>query len=104
MRFVKRILHAIRSFFGRPFRYAAAEWNRISARERRLLAALAAAFCGCAVMLVGYLVFDASQAMRQANADMREAIDMIAKHSDEYRDAKEKVRALQARIGTEPPQ
>jgi type II secretory pathway component PulM len=104
MRFLKRVIKAIGKFFARPFRYAAAEWNRISARERRLLSVLAGAFCGCAVLLVGYLVFDSSQSMRQANEDMREAIAMIAKHSDEYRDAKAKAQALQARIGTEPPQ
>lgn len=104
MRFVKRIITAIGRFGARPFRYFAAEWGRISARERRLLSILAGAFCGCAVLLVGYLVFDSSQSMRQANEDMREAIAMIAKHSDEYRDAKAKMQAMQARIGTEPPQ
>jgi general secretion pathway protein M len=104
MRILKRIIRAIRTVVGRPFAYVAAEWSRISARERRLLSILGAAFAGCALLLVGYLVVDAFQTMSQENQDMREAIDLIAKHSDEYRDAKEKVKALQARIGTEPPQ
>jgi type II secretory pathway component PulM len=104
MRFVKRIIKAVRTFFGRPFAYLAAEWNRISARERRLLSLLAGAFCFCAVLLVGYLVFDSYQTMRQENQDMREALDLIAKHSDEYRDAKAQVKAQQLRIGTDPPQ
>jgi type II secretory pathway component PulM len=104
MRIFKRIIAAIRKTLGRPFTYAAAEWNRISARERRLLALLGAAFGGCALLLVGYLVVDAYQTMRQDNQDMREAIELIAKHSDEYRDAKAQVKAQQQRIGTEPPQ
>jgi type II secretory pathway component PulM len=104
MRILRRILSAIRNVLVRPFSYAAAEWSRISARERRLLSILAAAFAGCAVLLVAYLVFDAFQGMSQENEDMRKAIEDLAKHSDEYRAAKDKVTALQMRIGTEPPQ
>lgn len=104
MRFLKRAFTAVRAFVGRPFTYLAAEWGRISARERRLLSALAAAFAGCAMLLAGYLAFDAWQTMREENEAMREAIDLIAKHSDEYRDAKAKVKAQALRIGTEPPQ
>jgi type II secretory pathway component PulM len=104
MKFVKRIFEAIRNLLGRPFVYFAAEWNRISARERRLLSMLGGALGGCVVLLVSYLVIDAFGSMTQENEDMRKAIDDIAKHSDEYREAKEKVKAQQLRIGTEPPQ
>jgi hypothetical protein len=104
MRIVKRIFAFLRSVFVRPIVYAVTEWNRISARERRLLSLLASAFAVSAILLVSYLVWDSLQTMSQANQDMRAAIDDIAKHSDEYRDAKNKVQALQARIGTDPPQ
>jgi type II secretory pathway component PulM len=104
MSILRRIFAAFRNVFGRPITYAAAEWNRISARERRLLSALGSAFGLCGVLLVGYLVFDSFQTMSQENEDMRKAIDDIAKHSDEYRTAKEKAAAQQMRIGTEPPQ
>jgi type II secretory pathway component PulM len=104
MKSLKRVFDRIRNLVGRPLVYFAAEWNRISARERRLLLALGGALVGCAVLIVGYLVFDALQVMRQENQDMRDAIEAIAKHSDKYRDAKARAEAHALRIGTEPPQ
>jgi type II secretory pathway component PulM len=104
MRLLRRILGSLRSLVSRPIAYVAAEWGRISARERRLISILGGSFAGCAVLLVGYLVFDAVSTMSQENQDMRDAIDLIAKHSDEYRDAKAKASAIAARVGTEPPQ
>jgi len=104
MRFVKRIVEAIRNLLGRPFAYLAAEWSRISARERRLLSILGSTLGGAAVLLAAYLVIDAVLGMSQENQDMRDAIDAIAKHSDAYREAKDKVKDLALRIGTEPPQ
>jgi len=100
MRFFARI----RNFIGRPAAYVAAEWNRISARERRLLSILGSALGACTVLLVGYLVFDSFQTMSQENQDMRDAIDAIAKHSDEYRDGKARAELQAKRIGSEPPQ
>jgi hypothetical protein len=44
------------------------------------------------------------QSMSQDNQDMRDALDAIAKHSEEFRDAKAKAKAQELRIGTEPPQ
>ena len=101
---LKRIIEAIRTLLGRPAAYFAAEWGRVSARERRLITLLGGALGGCAVLLVGYLVFDSVSTMSQENRDMRDAIEAIAKHSDEYRDAKEKVKAMALRIGNDPPQ
>jgi len=104
MRFLKRIFEAIRNLLGRPFAYFAAEWSRISARERRLLSILGGVLGGSAVLLVSYLVIGAVMSMSEENQDMRAAIDAIAKHSGDYREAKDKVKAIAARIGTEPPQ
>jgi hypothetical protein len=104
MRLFQTAFAKLRTLVGRPAAYAAAEWNRMSARERRLISILGGAFVGCAVLLVGYLVFDSMQSMAQENRDMRDAIDAIAKHSDEYRDGKARAAAQALRIGTEPPQ
>ena len=101
---MKRLLAKIRLWLGRPAAYAGAEWNRMSARERRLISILGGAFAVCAVGLVAYLMVDSLQSMAQENQEMRDAINDIAKHSDEYRDAKAKVTAQQQRIGNEPPQ
>jgi type II secretory pathway component PulM len=99
-----RLFAKIRTTVGRPAAYAAAEWNRMSARERRLISMLGGAFVACAVLLVGYLVFDSMQTMSQDNQDMRDALDAIAKHSTEFRDAKARAAAQALRIGTDPPQ
>jgi type II secretory pathway component PulM len=99
-----RLFAKLRTLLGRPAAYFGAEWNRMSARERRLISMLGSAFVGCVVLLVGYLVFDAMQSMSQDNQDMRDALDAIAKHSEEFRDAKAKAKAQELRIGTEPPQ
>jgi len=104
MRFFTRIFAKLRTTVGRPAAYAAAEWNRMSTRERRLISILGGAFVGCAVLLVGYLVFDSMQTMSQDNQDMRDALDAIAKHSEEFREAKARAAAQALRIGSEPPQ
>ena len=104
MRLLSRLLAPFKFLFARPARYAAAEWNRMSARERRLISALGGSFVACAVLLVGYLMFDSLQAMDQENQNMRDALDAIAKHSDDFRQAKARVKADELRIGTEPPQ
>jgi len=101
---MKRLLSKIRQWIGRPAAYAAAEWNRMSARERRLISALVGVLVLCGVLAVAYFTVDSLQTMAQANQDMRDAISDIAKHADEYREAKAKVEALQKRIGNEPPQ
>jgi hypothetical protein len=101
---MKRLFAKIRGWLGRPAAYAAAEWGRMSARERRLISVLAGSFVLCGVALVAYLMVDSLQTMAQENQDMRDAINDIAKHSDEYRDAKAKVEAQRKRIGEEPAQ
>lgn len=101
---MKRFFAKLVRLLGRPVAYAAAEWNRMSARERRLISALVGVFALCGIALVAYLMVDAVQTMAQENQDMRSAISDIAKHSDEYREAKAKADALQKRIGNDPPQ
>jgi hypothetical protein len=101
---MKRLFAKIRGWLGRPAAYAAAEWGRMSARERRLISILAGSFVLCGVVLVAYLMVDSLQTMAQENQEMRDAINDIAKHSDEYRDAKAKVEAQRKRIGEEPAQ
>jgi len=104
MRLFKLIFAKLKTLVGRPAAYAAAEWGRMSIRERRLISILGSAFAVCAILLVGYLVFDRLQSMGQENQDMRDALDAIAKHSDEYRDGKARAEAQALRIGKEPPQ
>jgi type II secretory pathway component PulM len=101
---LRRIFGKIANLFRWPFRYFAAEWNRMSVRERRLLSLLGGAVVACAVLVVGYLVFDSYQTLSEKNQELREAIDDIAKHSDKYRDDKARAELQQKRIGSEPTQ
>jgi len=100
----KRIFARIRGFLKRPFVRIATEWNRMSVRERQLVALLGAAFAGCAMLVVGYLTFASYQETREANQKLRDAIDLIAKHSDKYREDKARAEQIKLRIGNEPPQ
>ncbi|HEX7597814.1 MAG TPA: hypothetical protein VF518_06340, partial [Polyangia bacterium] len=88
----------------RPTAYASAEWNRMAARERRLISALAGAVGTLALLLAGYLIVDKLNEISTVNQDMREALAAIALHRNEYLDAKSRMAVQEARIGVEPPQ
>ena len=61
MGFLKRLIGKIVSGFRRPVAYATAGWNRMAARERRLIAILGGAVLLLAVLLTGYLIVDSLQ-------------------------------------------
>ncbi|HJX52223.1 MAG TPA: hypothetical protein VJ801_05605 [Polyangia bacterium] len=104
MGFLKRLMGKIARGLRRPLTYATAEWNRMAARERKLISILAGAVVMLAVLLAGYLIVDSLQEISASNDDTREALSAIAKRSDVYRDAKARMKALEARIGVEAPQ
>jgi general secretion pathway protein M len=88
----------------RPITYFTGEWERMAPRERRWVAALAVAVLTVAALLVIYFVFSSISDLDEGNRDIREALSMIAKHRDEYLDAKSRSATQEARIGTDPPQ
>jgi Tfp pilus assembly protein PilO len=104
MGFLKRLIGKIASGLRRPVAYATAEWNRMAARERRLISILAGAVALLALLLTGYLIIDALQEISTSNDDAREALAAIANHRDDYLDAKSRMVSQEARIGAEPPQ
>ena len=104
MGFLKGLIGKIASRLHRPVAYATAEWNRMAARERKLISILAGAVVMLAVLLAGYLIVDSLQEISTSNEDAREALAAIASHRDDYLDAKSRMVALETRIGAEPPQ
>lgn len=94
----------IKGWVNRPVTYVAGEWNRMAPRERRLVAGLAGAVVVVAILLAAFLIMDSLSSIAEENNDAREALDAIAKHRDEYLDAKSRMMAQDVRIGTEPPQ
>lgn len=93
-----------RRVFGRPFRYFGAEWERMAPRERRLVTGLAIGILAVVTGLVVFLVFSSISDLEEGNADIREALDAITKHRDEYLEAKTRAQAQEQRLGSDPPQ
>lgn len=94
----------LKSWAQRPVQYLGSEWNRMAPRERRLVMALGTAVCAFAMIVGGFLLVDSLQAIDESNDDAREALAAIAKHRDEYLEAKSRMVAQEVRIGNEPPQ
>ncbi len=94
----------IRGWWQRPASYIGSEWNRMAPRERRLVAGLIGAVVAFAVLVTGFLFFESLQDLEQSNDDAREALTAIAKHRDEYLEAKDRMVQQEARIGNEAPQ
>jgi type II secretory pathway component PulM len=94
----------IRDWARRPTTYLTGEWNRMAPRERRLVTTLVAAVVVFAVLVTGFIILGNLRDIAESNDAAREALADIAKHRDDYLEAREKMRAQEMRIGTEPPQ
>jgi hypothetical protein len=101
---VAKVRDRARQVFARPIAYVTAEWERRSPKTRRNLAVLIASAMAVLVMLGGWWVFSSISDLEEDNAAIREALTAIAKHRDEYLDAKARSDAQAARIGNDPPQ
>jgi hypothetical protein len=99
-----KIRDAARRLFARPVAYFSAEWERLAPRERRGLVVLVIAIVS--VIFIGgtYYTFSSVGDLEEDNAAMREALTAIAKHRDEYLEAKSRSQQQEQRIGNDPPQ
>jgi Tfp pilus assembly protein PilO len=88
----------------RPTAYFAGEWNRMAPRERRLVGILAGAVLVVLVAVVAVLTAQTLGEISETNEAAREALSAIAKHRDEFQEAKSRMLAQEVRIGTEQPQ
>lgn len=88
----------------RPYTYLTGEWERLAPREKRWVTVLASAVVIVTMLLGAGAMFTSLSDLEEGNADIREALSMIAKHKDEYLEAKLKSQSQESRIGTEPPQ
>lgn len=95
---------ALTSAIRRPAGYFAHEWNRMAPRERRLVSILAGAVLAVLVAVVALLTAQTLAEIKETNEASREALAAIAKHRDEFQEAKGRMLAQEVRIGTEPPQ
>ena len=88
----------------RPIGYLRSEWERLAPRERRLVTFLATAVVVLAVVLFAWVELSSISEMEEENGKIREALSEIAKHHDEYLEAKTRNAVQEQRIGNEPPQ
>ncbi|HTA18663.1 MAG TPA: hypothetical protein VK989_05190 [Polyangia bacterium] len=101
---VTKVREAARRVLARPTAYLTAEWERLAPRQKRLLVVFVATSLGLLTILGTWWVFSSISDLEDENADVREALVAIAKHRDEYLDAKSRSAAQEARIGVDPPQ
>jgi hypothetical protein len=94
----------VRGWVQRPTGYLSSEWNRMAPRERRLVAGLIGAVVAFAVLVAGFLFVESLRDISDENEAVRTALADIAKHRDEYLEAKERMIQQEVRIGNEPPQ
>jgi len=87
-----------------PGSYIHSEWERMAPRTRKLALALIATIATVVGLGVTYYTFSEISALKDENEAIREALGEIAKHHDEYLDAKTRNAATEARIGNDPPQ
>jgi general secretion pathway protein M len=90
--------------FQRPAAYFMGEWERLSPRRKSLVTWLAVAIVIVSIALGALLSMNSISDLEDGNAAIREALAAIAKHHDEYLDAKARNAVQEARIGDAPPQ
>src|SRR5687767_4596925 len=90
--------------FRRPLAYFGREWNRMAPRERRLVSILAGAVVAVLVVVVALLTAQTLAEIRETNEAARVALAAIAKHRDEFQEAKSRMLAQEVRIGNDQPQ
>jgi Tfp pilus assembly protein PilO len=73
-------------------------------RTRKLVVGLATAIVAVITLAGSYLAFSSISQAEEENAQIREALSEIAKHHNEYLDAKTRNAVQEQRIGNDPPQ
>jgi len=87
-----------------PAGYLHAEWERMAPRTRKLALGLIVTIVSVLGLGITYYTFSEISTLKDENEQIREALGEIAKHHDEYLDAKTRNAVNEARIGNDPPQ
>jgi len=88
----------------RPIGYLEVEWERLAPRQKRSLTVLTAVAIIAVVFLGAVFAMSDISDLEEGNAAIRDALTAIAKHRDEYLEAKSRNSVQEARIGNDPPQ
>jgi len=80
------------------------KWERLSQRERTMVAAMGITFVLMLTLIVGFLITDGLSSMEERNADMRQALRDLDTQRDKYLLMKSKMAQMETRLGTQPVQ
>jgi hypothetical protein len=94
----------LKSLLNKPFESISREWARMAERERRLFVVFAMTLGLLVVFVGGYLFSSDIADTNSKNDDMRAALKAIARNRIEYLEAKQKMRAMEVRLGDTTPQ
>jgi general secretion pathway protein M len=101
---LENVRGAVGRMFRRPVGYFNQEWDRLAPRERRWVTGLAVVVVVVAIALAfGNAISDIGD-LESGNTAIRDALGEIAKHRDDYLEAKARNAVQEARIGNDPPQ
>jgi type II secretory pathway component PulM len=79
-------------------------WERLSSRERTMVAAMGVTFVLMVTLIVGFVITDGLSTFEEKNSDMRQALKDLDTKRQGYLAAKNKLQQLEARIGRNPIQ
>jgi type II secretory pathway component PulM len=80
------------------------KWERLSQRERTMVAAMGVTFVLMVTLIVGFLISDGLSSMEERNTAMRQALRDLETQRDAYMRNKQKAVQLETRLGTQPIQ
>ena len=81
-----------------------AQWDRLTARERRMVSTLVGVFGALIVLLCGWFVWSGLSDLEDHNAAARQALKDIAQHRDEFLEARRRMSAQEVRVSRTPVQ
>ncbi len=88
----------------RPAGFLQSRWERLAPRQKRSLTLGVAAFVVVVIILGAIFTMTDISDLEEGNATIRDALTAIAKHRDEYLEAKARNSVQEARIGNDAPQ
>ncbi len=80
------------------------KWERLSQRERTMVAAMGVTFVILVTMIVGFLITDGLSSMEERNTEMRQALRDLDSQRDSYLRNKAKFAQMETRLGSTPVQ
>ena len=88
----------------RPVGFLQGRWERLAPRQKRSVTLGAAALAVVVIFLGAIFTMTDISELEEGNATIRDALTAIAKHRDEYLEAKARNSVQEARIGNDAPQ